>query len=185
MAVESKNHRTAIWEKLEEHRVKAANYPLQILILGPSNDGSVEFKARCKLRSKLLEWGHKAAFGEDLHCQPQALSNPVDDLILQADSAHLIIMIYGSRGTQTERDVLLSNLHFAAKSIVFVENSLFDKINASLTGKDWELMGQVAEVVKYSMRRLSKCTLETVYGRTEELRKQVYARSIKYGRIFE
>lgn len=185
MAVEVTKHRMVVWGKLEEHRIKAANYPLQILILGPSDDGSTEFKTRCKLRNKLLEWGHKAAFGEDLHSQPQALSNPVDDLVLQAASAHLIIMIYSSRGTQTERDMLLSSRHFAAKSIVFVENILFDKIKISLTGRDWELMEQVAEVIKYSRRRLSKCTVETVYERSEELRRQVYARTIKYGKIFE
>jgi hypothetical protein len=180
-----RNYRKVVWEKLEEHRIKAANHPLQILILGPSDDGSSEFKTRCKLRNKLTEWGHKAAFGEELHNQPQALSNPVDDLILQAASAHLIIMIYCSRGTQTERDMLLSNRHFAAKSIVFVEHLLFDKIQTSLTGRDWDLMDQVAEVVKYSRRRLSKCAVETVFERTEELRRQVYARAIKYGRVFE
>ena len=185
MAVELKNHRAVIWSKLEEHRLKAASHPLQILILGPSSDGTAEFKTRCKLRTRLREWGHKAAFGEDLHSQPQALSNPVDDLVLQAASAHLIIMIYCSRGTQTERDVLLSNQAFAAKSIVFVQNSVLNTIKTSLTGKDWELMDKVAEVVKYSKRRLSKCTVEMVYERTEELRRQVYARTIKYGRILE
>ncbi len=185
MAVDLKNHRAVIWGKLEEHRLKAANHPLQILILGPSNDGTPEYKTRCKLRNRLREWGHNAAFGEDLHSQPQALSNPVDDLVLQAASAHLIIMIYCSRGTQTERDVLLSNQHFAAKSIVFVENSVLNTIKTSLTGKDWELMDRVTEVVKYSKRRLSKCTVDTVYERTEELRRQAYARTIKHWRIFE
>jgi len=178
-----KSYRKVIWEKLEEHRIKAASYPLRILILGPSNDGSVEFKTRCKLRKKLFEWEHKPAFGEDLHNQPEALTNPIDDLRLQAASAPLIIMIYKSRGTQSERDLLLSNINFANKSIVFVEDSLFDQISRSLTGEDWKLMNEVAEVIRYKRSRLSKCIIDIVHERTEDLRKQVYARAIRYGGI--
>lgn len=183
MAVLMKEHREQIWDKLEEHRRRAATCPLQILILGPSNDGSIEYKTRCKLRKKLTSLGHKAAFGEDLHKQSKALTNPIDDLTLQADAAHLIIMIYRSRGTQTERDVLLSNKNFADKSIVFLDATLFDQVSKSLSGEDWRLMSEVAEVIKYSKRELSKCVIKAVCNRTEELRKQVYARAIRYGGV--
>ena len=178
-----KEHSQEIWDKLEEHRRKASAYPLQILILGPSKDGSAEYKTRCKLQKKLLTLGHKAAFGEELHQQSKALTNPIDDLTLQADSAHLIIMIYRSRGTQTERDLLLSNKNFANKSIVFIEESLLDQISKSLAGEDWKLMSEVAEVIKYRQGQLSKCVIQVAYERTKELRRQVYARSVRYGGI--
>lgn len=178
-----KERREEIWDKLEEHRRKAACYPLQILILGPSDDGSIEYKTRCKLRKKLFNYGHKPAFGEDLHKQSNALKNPIDDLTLQADSAHVIIMIYSTRGTQTERDVLLSNKNFADRSIVFVEEALFEQVKTSLAGEDWNLMSRVAEVVKYSKGQLPKQVIKVASDRTEELRKQVYARTLRYGDI--
>ncbi len=53
----------------------------------------------------------------------------------------------------------------------------------SLAGEDWQLMSEVAEIVKYSKRELSKCVIKAVCERTEELRKQVYARAIRYGGI--
>jgi len=178
-----KESEVAIWDRLEEHRQKAARHPLQILILGPSKNGSIEYKTRCRLRKKLCESGHKAAFGEDLHKQSKALRNPIDDLTLQADSAHVIVMIYSSRGTQTERDVLLSIKSFADKAIVFVEESLFKEASASLTGEDWKLMSKFAEVIKYSNNQLPECITETVFRYMEDLRKQVYARTIRCGGI--
>ncbi len=180
-----KERREEIWDKLEEHRRKAACCPLRILILGPSNDGSIEYKTRCKLRKKLIDFGHKPAFGEDLHRQSKALKNPIDDLTLQADSAHVIIMIYSSRGTQTERDVLLSNRNFADNSIVFVEKGLFKQIKTSLAGEDWKLMSKVAEVITYSQDQLPEYVINVVSERTEELRKQVYARTVRYGDILK
>jgi len=175
--------RLTIWTKLQEHRRLASTHPLQVLILGPSNDGSPEYRVRCKVRDKLEKLGHNPAFGEDLHQQSQALRNPIDDLTLQADSADLIIMIYCSRGTQTERDVLLSTKNFAEKSIIFVEENLHKKIEKSLAGEDWKMMCRAADVIKYSQAEFEKCVISKVRQRTEELRKQAYARVIRFGAL--
>jgi len=169
-----------MWWKLERHRQEAASYSLEILILGPCDDGSPEYKTRCKVRQQLRAWGHNAAFGEELHEQSDALPNPIDDLTLQAESAHLIVMFYYSRGTQTERDVLLSNRYFADKSIIFVEESMFAKITHSVSSKDWKLMSKAAEIITYSRPDLPKIAVKKIRGRTEELRREAYARDLRY-----
>jgi len=178
------DYREKTWNKLAIHRSNAAEYALNILVLGPTDDGTVEYTTRCSVRDELLKLGHDAQFGEDLHNQKNALPNPVDDLTLQADSADLIIMIYKSRGTQTERDILLSNDYFARKAIIFIEDSLYDTVSKSVSGEDWKLMEKAAYIIKYNAPKLPDVVISEVIQKTDILRKQAYARLIRNKGIF-
>jgi hypothetical protein len=178
------DYREKTWNKLELHRSNAATYALNILILGPTDDGTIEHATRCSVRDELLKLGHDAQFGEDLHGQKNALPNPVDDLILQVDSADLIIMIYKSRGTQTERDMLLSNDYFARKAIIFIEDSLYETVSKSVSGEDWKLMEKAAHIIKYKVSELPDVIINEASQKTDILRKQAYARLIRNKGIF-
>lgn len=173
------DYRAKTWNKLAVHRNNAAEYALNILILGPSNDGTIEYITRCNIRDELQKLGHDARFGEDLHNQTDALPNPVDDLTLQAASADLIIMMYKSRGTQTERDILLSNDYFARKAIIFIEETLYEVVSKSVSGEDWKLMGKVADILKYNSQDIPNTIIKAVVQKTDTLRKQAYARLIR------
>lgn len=178
------DYRQKTWNKLELHRSNAAAHALNILVLGPADDGTIEHATRCSVRDELLKLGHDARFGEDLHNQKNALPNPVDDLTLQADSADLILMIFKSRGTQTERDILLSNNYFANKAIIFIENSLYDTVSKSVSGEDWKLMEKAAQIIKYKVSDLPDVVINEVSQKTDILRKQAYARLIRNKGIF-
>ena len=125
------------WSVLQQHRHKAATYPLNVLIWGPSYDASREYRARLYLRQKLKALGHDAQFSEELCTEPNALDDPMKDEHLQAASAHVIVMIYGSRGTQTERDYILTERDLAGKAIILIEKQLYERVKTrSLAGKN-------------------------------------------------
>lgn len=170
------------WNALQHHRKAASRHPLQILIWGPGNDGSVEFSARCQLRDRLLEQGHMAEFSEDLCEDPEALDDPIDDERLQAEAADLIVMIYGSRGTQTERDLILSERHLAAKSIVFVEHATQQVVlDRSLVSTNWKVMSEAARIITYSSDDLPALIIDTTVAITEKARRASYVRSLRGG----
>jgi len=177
-----------IWSTLEQRRKEGEKYPLRILILGPQEDGTIEYKTRCMLREKLQKLGHGAVFPEDLCKQDGAWSDELlAEIVMQAQEAHVIIMIYRSRGTQSERDILMSNIldnfAFAQKSIVFVENAMLTKLKESVTGQDWENMSKVAEVHTYQATEQPEEIVNKVKDITQKLRRQVYVRYLLKGAI--
>jgi hypothetical protein len=171
------------FRKLKEHRESAATYPLDVLVWGPSEDGSIEYETRRALRDKLVELGYNARFSEDLCEDPEALRDPLDDEFLQATAAHVIIMIYGSRGTQTERDMILTKDSVAAKAIIFVEETLSDVVRKSLAGQSWRRTSDLAKVILYKRSELPDGILEEACDLLQEMRKTVYVRDLRNGDI--
>jgi hypothetical protein len=108
---------------------------------------------------------------------------------LAAKEADVIIMIYRTRGTQSERDLLLSGLldnpEFALKAMVFVAREMYDIVRRSLTGQDW-LRG-VAEVHPYEVsgdgNEATERILTIVRERTHKLRRLAYVRGLLKGTI--
>ncbi len=177
-----------IWSTLKQRRREGETHPLRILILGPSNDGTIEYRIRCSLREKLQELGHGAVFPEDLCQQDDAWGDELlAEIVMQAKEAHVIIMVYRSRGTQSERDILmtdiLDNPGFAQKSIIFVEEKMYARIKESVTGQDWERMSKVTEVNVYQTTKQPEDIVNRVQDITQKLRRRVYVRNLLKGAI--
>ncbi len=167
------------WEKYKQHRDRASQYPLDILVWGPGEGGGIEYDARLKIRDCLREAGHNADFSEDLIIAADALDDPIDDEILQADAADLIFMIYGSRGTQTEHDVILRNKRVATKAVIFVEDGMLSKIQTGLGAKSWEDTLKLAKyVITYKRKQLPRFLTLNAYEIAQKVRRACYARSI-------
>jgi hypothetical protein len=177
------------WKTLSERRRAGERHPLRVLVLGPSDDGSAEREIRCAVRVELSTLGHSAVFPEDLCEQEDAWKDDVlSDIVLQAKEADVIIMIYRTRGTQSERDLLLNGLfdnpEFAHKAIVFISKQMFETVRRSLTGQDW-LRG-VAEVHPYEAGDVHEPMdriLNIVRERTHQLRRLAYVRGLLKGTI--
>ncbi len=168
------------WELLRRHRKLAAQHPLDILIWGPGKSRTLEYRTRLQLRRALKEAGHNAQFSEDLCSEPGALEDPLNDERLQAEAAHVIVMIYGSRGTQTERDLMLTERELACKSIVLVEKAVYDHvIPNSVSGKSWDEMSHLAKVIPFHRRELPHHVVTTVCEMTERIRCACYVRDLR------
>jgi hypothetical protein len=182
------DHIEHIWSVLKQRRKEGEEYPLRILIMGPADDGTIEYKTRCKLKKILQNLGHGAVFPEDLCKQAGAWDDELlGEVIIQAREAHIIIMIYRTRGTQSERDILMSDIlnnpGFAQKSIVFIEEAMLEKVKNSVTGQDWENMSKVTEIHTYQKTKLPKDIVDNVQVITQKLRRRVYVRDILRGAI--
>ncbi len=170
------------WAQLKEQRAKAATFRLDILVWGPSDDGSPEYEARCSLRDELRGRGHNANFSEELCEESDALGRTLDDEYIQAESAHAIIVIYGSRGTQTERDKFLDRHWIARKTYVLVSEEILGGIRRSLIWDNWQEMARIAEVISYRGPEDMKKKIVTVCDEMEKLRQRYYVKNLKMSR---
>ena len=177
-----------MWWTLEDRQKKAEKYPLKILIFGPNNGGSIESNTLCKLRDELRMLGHTAAFWEELCSRYDAQDEVVQEIILQALEAHLIVIIYCSSCLQSKHkvfmDELLSNRSLAAKSIVFVDESVYTSLEESLTLPNWEQISLITQVYPYSKSNLPDHIIDQVLATIQKLRRQVYVRGVLRGEIF-
>lgn len=82
------------WARLQENRRKAASYALDVLVWGPAPGESLEYRKRVEIRDALTAAGHHAAFSEQLVPEDSPDVDPLDDELLQADAAHLIVVLY-------------------------------------------------------------------------------------------
>ena len=170
------------WTKLALHRQQAATHPLAILVWGPSDDGSSEYLCRCKIRDRLRAAGHDARFSEDLARHPTALRDPIDDETLQAESADVIIVLYGSRGTQTEHDVILANSEIASKAIIAIERRLKKTlVTRALASEAWRKTSKHARIIVYNEKQLPDLVVDEIIAMTQEIRQAVYVRGLRLG----
>lgn len=167
---------------LDQQRKAAHNFPLSILVWGPSEDGddNDEYIARCAIRDKLHEVGHNVKFSEDLCNHQNALDDPIDDEKLQAEVADAIIMVYKSRGTQTEVDrILHSRREIAQKTIILVDERVQNSINNSFSGKSWlKLSSEANEVITYSKLPLDSIMMDKICGCMQKIRERKYVEMI-------
>jgi len=150
-------------------------------VWGPGNDGSVEYATRCAVRDELRRLGHDAQFSEDLAAEPSALRDPIDDETLQADAAHLIFVLYGARGTQTERDMILTLPGIAAKSVIFIEESLYEIVKTkSLAGTSWETANRASRIITYRSGDLPAALVSQASTIAHEFRVAYYVRALRH-----
>lgn len=167
------------WERLKKHRTSAAAFRLDVLVWGPSDDGSPEYKARCKIRDELEKRGHNASFSEELCEESDSLGNALDDEYIQADSAHAIIVIYKSRGTQTERDKFLDKPWIATKTYVLVSEEVLGSIKGSLISDNWQEMARMAEVFEYRGPEELEEKVMHVCDKIDKLRQKYYVKHLE------
>ncbi|MCB9220131.1 MAG: hypothetical protein H6610_11820 [Ignavibacteriales bacterium] len=127
------------WEVIDKHRSEARKTKFDILIWGPSTTDDQLFSVRDKIKTYLNSLGHSAKFSEDLinEGMNKAAPDPIIDEFFHADAAHIIIVLYRSRGTQTEFDRILKYEKFARKTLIFVEEYLWEKLQSSLSKSSW------------------------------------------------
>ena len=147
------------WARLQENRRKAASYALDVLVWGPAPGESLEYRKRVEIRDALTAAGHHAAFSEQLVPADSPDVDPLDDELLQADAAHLIVVLYGSRGTQSEVDRLLVNSRFAEKALVFVAGEILALAMQSVSQGTWKKLSRIGHVVEYSSEELEACAV--------------------------
>ena len=166
--------RRAPFEKLGEHHRKQAQFPLDILVWGPAPGESIEYQKRCEIRDALRGAGHNAEFSEDL--MPDDVEDPLDEELLQADSAHLIVVLYASRGVQTEVDTLLGYQQFALKALVFIDEDVRAKTALSVAKGIWTDLERLArKVVCYTQAELEACAIVgQACAIAEQLRRAAY-----------
>lgn len=156
--------------KLDQLRRTAKNTSLSILVWGPEDDGSKEYVARCNVRDELIKIGHDARFSEELCRQKNALDDPIQDEILQAKSFDAIVIIYGSRGTQTELDrIIVPFNEIARKTTILVKESMLNSINSSLSSKSWQELSRDAEIINYSKLPLRESIMERICKNIQKL----------------
>ncbi len=170
------------WERLKAHRASAASFKLDVLIWGPSDDGSPEYEARCKIRDRLRKCGHNADFSEDLCDSPEALLDPLHDEFLQAEAADAIIMIYGTRGTQTEIDKILNDQLIALKAYVLIEEQVHSTVHTSVSSESWKRMALNAKVIVYKGQGSILGKVDEVCAEIEKLRKERYVKELRRNR---
>jgi hypothetical protein len=167
------------WERLERHNQAASRYPLAVLVWGPAPGDSIEYRKRCEIRDALNKAGHQARFSEDL-IDSNRRADVLDEEFLQVEAADLVVVLYGSRGTQTEIDALLRHSEFAEKAIIFIHAELLPKALAGVAGDDWKKLQRRAQVIEYTTEELQQCA---VVGEADHLvektRRAAYIAEIK------
>ncbi len=127
------------WEIIDKHRANARSIVFDILIWGPSETDSSLYVIRKEIKDYCNSNGHSAKFSEDLIKEGTIKSapNPIIDEFFHADAAQIIIVLYESRGTQTEYDRILKYHKFLTKALIFVEEATWKRIGESLSGYEW------------------------------------------------
>ena len=171
------------WSRLNEHRRAAAKYPLDILVWGPGEGDGLEYKKRCELRDTLKQAGHNAAFSEELIPQDSPVGDPLDEELLQADAAHLIVVMYGSRGTQSETDTLLDDSRFASKALIFIHKDTFQRVQNSVAKGLWQKLRRHAEIIPYTTEELEACmVVKQAYEFADKARWTAYIGQVREAR---
>ena len=166
------------WEIIDRHRLNARKISFDILIWGPSEENSSLYAVRKEIKEFCTKSGHSAKFSEELYIEGNCKSapNPITDEFFHADAANIIIVLYESRGTQTEYDRILKYKKFLNKSLIFMEASLWEKIRVSLSGREWASNNNKLSILK---KFNSEEITEIIQGHLEELQFCQYLRNLE------
>lgn len=166
------------WEIIDKHRLNARKISFDILIWGPSQEHSSLYVLRQEIKEYCLNSGHSAKFSEELILQGNYKSapNPLTDEFFHADAANLIIVLYESRGTQTEYDRILKYKKFLNKSLIFIESTMWEKISISISGFEWAKNNNNLSIIKNFN---SKEILEILKNHLEDLQFCQYLRDLE------
>ena len=175
--------KAAFREKLNLHRKNAQSYSLHILVwgAGPSNKDCKAYRARCEIREELKRKGHTTDFSEELCQHEHSLINPILDENIQAKFADAIVMLYESRGTQTEHDrILLESTELMVKTVVVIRKEILNNIKTSISGTDWQdkTLKHALETVEYDTLPLGEKKKLEICMTLEKMRQEKYVRGL-------
>ena len=127
------------WEAIDIHRKNARNIKFDILIWGPSRCDKPIYSIREFIKNYLNKTGHSAKFSEELILEGNhsAAPDPIVDEFFHADAAQIIIVLYNSRGTQTEFDRILKHEELIRKTLFIIEKTTWNKLMKSLSKSQW------------------------------------------------
>lgn len=161
MSADADENELTPWDRVQKRYEEAATYPLAILVWGPAEDDSIEYRKRCEIREALRRDGHQASFSEELQ-PPDGDWNPLDAELLQAEECDLIVVLYGSRGTQSEVDTLLTQRDFAWKAAIFIAAEQYPRVMSSASKGTWEDLGRRSQrIFQYTDAELEQCLVVT------------------------
>jgi hypothetical protein len=167
------------WAPLNDLYQRAAQERLHILVWGPAPGDSVEARKRVELRDALIAAGHSAAFSEELVPADGPRLSPMKHELLQAKVADLIVVLYTSRGVQSEVDQLLQYPEFARKAVVLIATDVYENVFTTVASGVWEDLKKFAtEIIEYTPEQLERCEIVGKACETAELaRYAVYIES--------
>jgi hypothetical protein len=148
------------WKQIDIHRKKARLISFDILIWGPSTEDGSGYNLRLSIKNHLAQNGHSAKFSEELYREGKIPppSNPVIDELFHADSANLIVVLYGSRGSQTEVEKILGYKRFANKALVVLSESMWINIIKGLSAVEWQnFEGKILKLPDNQMEAIDIC----------------------------
>jgi len=166
------------WEIIDRHRSNARKIAFDILIWGPSKENPTLYTIRKDIRDYCTNCGHSAKFSEELILEGnnKAAPNPLTDEFFHADAANLIIILYESRGTQTEYDRILKYEKIIKKSLIFVESITWEKITVSLSRVEWEKKnGNISIIESFDSNEI----INIIHNHLEELQFSEYLRNLE------
>ena len=169
------------WARLKHNLAQAETFPLDILVWGPAPTESLEYRKRCEIRDALNAAGHNAAFSEDLMPAGEEVLDPLEEELLHADSAHLIVVLYEGRGVQSEVDTLLDKPRFAEKAVVLIHEEVYEKVKASVSKGTWSQLSRFATaVVQYTSEDLERClVVQQANALAHQARRAAYIDTIR------
>ncbi len=177
-------------ETLNKLRKLARNQPLNVLVWGAGDTGKDAglYQARCDVRKALEERKHSTYFSEELCEHETSLNDPLKDETLQAHIADAIVLVYGSRGTQTEMDKILSgDQTLIAKTIMVIEEKTLSGALASVSRINWEndIMPRAMKVIRYEQLPLKSEKLKEICNPLEDMRQKKYVEDQLVGGRYE
>lgn len=173
------------WQSIiDKHRRNARDISFRILVWGSSDQDAKSHTLRLSVRKHLCNTGYSAKFSEDLLCEGKEAAAPdiIMDEIFHADAANLIVVLYGSRGTQTEVDVILEFDEFARKSVILLDDEIWSNLKHSLSCFRWQSLGaRILIVSKQNWNEEVICkNLDEII---EEFQFSEYIRKLKLGEL--
>jgi len=126
--------------------------------------------------SKIKEWGHNPVTSEELCKHKQSLENPLDDEKIQAKCSDAIVVVYGSRGAQTEVDTILQpNPDLVKKTVMVIKEETLNDVLKSVSSSNWrdKIIPQAKKVIRYSELPLDDDTFNNIYVTLQTLREEL------------
>ena len=170
------------WDIIDYHRDKARKKKYNILIWGSSKENKITYNLRIKIKEYLNKNGHSAKISEELlkYGDYEPAPNSIIDEIFHALAADIIVVLYKSRGTQTEIDTILKFDEVARKAILFIEKEILKKIKTSISAKNWDcLKCKINEIDSFKIKEI----LNTINNYIEEKQFIEYYRYLQLERI--
>lgn len=181
---------TEFIEALIKHRKLARIQPLDVLVWGAGETGTDNelYQARCAVRKALEERKHRTYFSEELCEHETSLNASLHDETIQAHMIDAIVLVYGSRGTQTEIDRILSgDQKLIAKTIMVIEEKTLANVLCSISGTYWksDVMPRAMKVIRYEQLPLKSEKLKEICNPLEDMRQKKYVEDQFVGGRYE